>query len=91
MGQFWNDSHAEKWGKIYSGSVSQGVWSKSHWQKQRGRLQKYEARRKTLKKLSEGKDFMPLFPFGLYTLHTFSLPLLIHVRLGEMLGLGSDP
>lgn len=47
VGQFWNDSHAEKWGKIYSGSVSQGVWSKSHWQKQRGRLQKYEARRKT--------------------------------------------
>ena len=30
---FWNDSHAEKWGKIHSGSVSQGVWSKSHWQK----------------------------------------------------------
>lgn len=43
------------------------------------------------KKLSEGKDFVPLFPFGLYALHTFSLPLLILVCLGEMLGLGSDP
>lgn len=44
-----------------------------------------------IKKWSEGKDFMPLFPFGLYTLHTFSSPLFIHVRLGEMLGLGRDP
>lgn len=29
---FWNDSHAGKQGKIHSGSVSQGVWSKPHWQ-----------------------------------------------------------
>lgn len=43
------------------------------------------------KKWSKGKHFVPLFPFGLYALHTFSLPLLIHVCLGEMLGLGSDP
>lgn len=44
---FWNYSNAEKWGKIHSGSVSQGVWSKSYWQEGRGRLQKYEIRRKT--------------------------------------------
>lgn len=49
------------------------------------------SKEKDIKKWSEGKDFVPLFPFGLYTLHTFSLPLLILVCLGEMLGLGSDP
>lgn len=43
------------------------------------------------KKWSEGKDFVPLFPFGLYILHKFSLTLLILICLGEMLGLGSDP